>query len=909
MGFRNSRALPRQLRQSNDRPSPPCLTATMLSERPHSEPVDLLLRAYSVEMAIGLAPTEVQERLARFGPNLIEAGDAVSPFAIFRHQLASPVVYLLTAAAFLAFLFGQHVEAMAVVAVLLINTAIGYWAEYKATRSMEALRTLGHRSVRVLRDGHQRMVPAEQLVPGDVVVIEAGDVVSADLRILEGSGLAANESTLTGESAPVDKSALPVPPETRLAERSSMFFRGTAVTSGSGTGLVVGTGRRTAIGDITQLVKQARPARSPLEKRLSKVAAQLVWLTMLLALGVTVAGIARDADPFLMVTTGIALAVAAIPEGLPIVATLALAQGMWRMARQNALLRQLSAVETFGSVSVILTDKTGTLTENRMVLESVCLPAMDLAPKNFTTESLAGEEAGLLRDLLTVAVLCNCSELDPGNGEGGVGDPLEIALLEAAASAGLSREQLVDEQPQVRLSAFSAETRMMATVHRHGETFNYAVKGGPEAVLAHCTAVRFHHGDQPLDDTMWGEWHELVEELGSEGMRVLAIAQKLAPSADEEPYTNLTLLGLVGLRDPARGDVADAIAACHSAGIDVAIVTGDHAVTAVSIGRQVGLPVDESEPVEGRNLARLDFDRDRLRATKVFARVDPSEKLALVKAFQDSGDVVAMTGDGVNDAPALRQADIGVAMGKRGTDVAREAADMVLLDDAFTSIVAAIREGRIIFENIRRFATYLLACNLSEVLVVGLAVLIALPLPILPLQILFLNLVTDVLPAFALATARGDASIMTRAPRPSSEPLLGLAQWRRIALHGLVLTGAVFGAMGIASNAMGLDGAPLVTVTFLTLALSQLWHVFNLSSPRSGIFRNEVTRSPWIWAALAVCGVLLCLAVYVPPLRLVLGLARPDGQMWSVAIAASLAPLLVIQLPRLLAAITGREQA
>ena len=389
-------------------------------------------------------------------------------------------------------------------------------------------------------------------------------------------------------------------------------------------------------------------------------------------------------------------------------------------------------------------------------------------------------------------------------------------------------------------------------------------------------------------------------------MRVLALAEKTSASAQDDPYAGLTLLGLVGLRDPARADVAEAIAACHSAGIDVAIVTGDHAVTAINVGRKVGLPVDGKETMEGHSLARLDFDSDTLRSTTVFARVNPSEKLALVKAFQNAGEVVAMTGDGVNDAPALRQADIGVAMGKKGTDVAREAAAMVLLDDAFSTIVAAIREGRIIFENIRRFSVYLLACNLSEVLAVGLAVLLALPLPILPLQILFLNLVTDVFPAFALATAKGDEAIMTRRPRPSSEPLLGPPEWRQIIFHGLALSGAVFVAMTIADRHLGLQGAQLVTVTFLTLAFSQLWHVFNLRHQDSGILRNEVTRSVWVWAALIFCSVLLCLAVYLPQLRFVLGLARPDGQMWFVAIMASLAPLALIQLVKPLAHLVPR---
>lgn len=869
-----------------------------LTLQPYSATAEELLAALSVRADTGLEQTEAERRIATYGPNAIEAESPVSALTLLWHQFANPVVYLLTAAAVLAFAFGQHVEAMAVVAVLIINTAIGYAAELKATRSMEALRSLGHRTARVLRDGRQALLPAEQLVPGDIVLVETGDLVSADLRILDSEGLAANESTLTGESVPVDKMATPVAADTRLADRSSMLFKGTAITRGSATGLVVGTGQNTALGEISRLVKQAAPSRSPLEKRLTRVASQLVWLTIGIAVLVVAAGLARDADPFLMVTTGIALAVAAIPEGLPVVATLALAQGMWRMARQNALLRQLSAVETFGSVSLILTDKTGTLTENRMAVEAICLPAADLAPGTRHTGSFEGEERPMLHNLLSVAALCSSSEVNPETGEG-VGDPLEIALLHAAASVGLAREKLIEERPQVKLHGFAAEVRMMATVHSSYEGYLYAVKGAPETVLQHCTKLRHRETDLDWDADLRRQWAELVSQLANEGMRVIAIASKQRQSSDEEPYEDLVFLGLVGLRDPARADVAEAIAACHGAGIDVAIVTGDHAVTAVNIGRQVGLPVEGKQALEGHSLARMDFDGDTLRATTVFARVNPSEKLALVQAFQAAGEVVAMTGDGVNDAPALRQADIGVAMGKRGTDVAREAADMVLLDDAFGSIVAAIREGRIIFDNIRRFATYLLACNLSEVLVVGLAVLLALPLPILPLQILFLNLVTDVFPAFALATAKGDDAIMQRPPRPSSEALLGPLQWKRIVLHGLALTGAVFTAMAFAEHWLALTGAELVTVTFLTLAFSQLWHVFNLRSPDADILRNEVTRSVWIWAAIALCTALICLAIYLPGLRAVLDLAQPDLRMWALAIAASLAPLVILQAAQL----------
>ncbi|HAU22037.1 MAG TPA: ATPase [Erythrobacter sp.] len=868
----------------------------MGAENLHSWPVGDVLSRFEVSAELGLSEDEVRRRLERFGPNQIEARRKASMVSILLHQLASPVVYLLAAAAVLAFSFGERAEGAAVLVVLVFNTLMGFFTEIKAIRSMEALRTLGSRSARVRREGKMQIIPVEGLVPGDIVLVESGDIISADMRIIAASNLAANESTLTGESVTVNKFDAAVPEESRLADRSSMVFKGTSITRGTATGLVTGTGLATELGRISQLVEEAKPERSPLEKRLSQVAAQLVWLVIILAALIVAVGLLRDIDPLLMVTTGIALAVAAIPEGLPVVATLALAQGMWRMARKNALIERLSAVETFGSTSLILSDKTGTLTENRMAVRTVCLPAAQLEPEQFDGHI---DEAHLLEGLLTIGSLCNAGELDDPEDEG-VGDPMEIALLRAASRAGLDREQILVQSPMVGEHPFDSAVRMMATVHRQENEFLYAVKGAPEEVLSHSSSMRHEGRDLPLGSEEIAEWRELVDRLASEGLRIIALATKTSASAKDAPYEGLVLLGMIGLRDPARADVAEAIAACHQAGINVAIVTGDHAVTALSIGRQVGLPVDRAEVVEGHSLARMDFEGPKLRSTIVFARVNPDEKLALVRAFQNAGEVVAMTGDGVNDAPALRQADIGVAMGTRGTDVARQAAAMVLLDDAFPTIVAAIREGRVIFENIRRFAAYLLSCNLGEVLVIGLAVLLSLPLPVLPLQILFLNLVTDVFPAFALATARGDDKVMKRPPRPGDEPLLGRDQWRRIGLHGLVLTGATFASMAIGMEILALEDNALVTLTFMTLAFSQLWHVFNMRHPDSKILRNEVVGNAWVWAAVVLCIFLLVSAAYEPGMADILGLVPLNMEMWLVVLGVSLAPLLLVQSASLL---------
>ncbi len=880
----------------------------ILPEAPQGQAADAVLAHLRVSVAGGLSDEEVRRRLQVFGPNTIVSTRKTSALSVLLHQFQSPVVYLLGAAAALAFYFGELEECAAIAAVLVVNALIGFLTEMKAARSIESLRALGSRSARVRRDGHTRIVPAEQMVPGDIVLLEAGDAISADMRLVEASNLAADESTLTGESVAVDKTADAVAAGARLTERKSMLFKGTALTRGSGIGVVTATGLASELGRVSQLVEKAEPGSSPLEKKLARLSGQLVWAVLVLTAVLAGVGLTTGKDGFLMVEAAIALAVAAIPEGLPIVATLALARGMWRMARQNALIERLSAVETLGATTIILTDKTGTLTENRMTVRWLWVPSgeVELASGGGEQDQL-GDDAQLSQ-LLEIAVLCNEASLDSSQEEGS-GDPMELALLRAGFRAGLARARLLQHSPIARKHAFDTSTKMMATVHRRGDSYLAAVKGAPEAVLAASEKVMVEDGEAALDHATRSEWLARVEHLGHHGLRVLACAMKTASEAGAEPYSGLTFVGLIGLEDPARADVPQAIQDCRQAGIRVVMVTGDHAVTARSIGRAVGLGHDAANVIEGKQVAQLtDGNADALRDIGIFARVSPSEKLELVRAYQAAGDVVAMTGDGVNDAPALRQADIGVAMGLRGTDVAREAAAMILLDDAFPTIVKAIREGRVIFGNIRRFVAYLLSCNLSEVLVVGLAILSTLPLPIMPLQILYLNLVTDVFPAFALAMGEGDRDILKRPPRDPKEPILGRPQWITLMLHSVVLTAGTFGALAVAELALDLDGRDVITVTFLTLAFAQLWHVFDMRHPYAGLIANEVTRNPWVWASLALCTVLLALPPYLPPVAYVLHLAPLTPAMWAVVIALSAAPMIVTQAAMLLLAALRRER-
>ncbi len=859
----------------------------------------------------GLGPQKVEQRRERYGSNRLRTAGRKSAWQILLEQFKSLIVGLLAVAALLSFAFGDWVEGIAVAIVILINALIGFVTEYRAVRSMEALQELGSVDAKVRRQGQPHEVPAEKLVPGDVVIVDGGDVVTADLRLVEASKLQANESALTGESVPVSKEVEPLEENVPLAERANMLFKGTAVTRGTGEGIVVATGMETELGQISSLVQEAEEEVTPLEQRLDQLGHNLIWVTLGLAALVAISGILSGKGIQLMIETAIALAVASIPEGLPIVATVALARGMRRMARRNALINRLSAVETLGATNVILTDKTGTLTENQMTVSQIVLASgrFDIGGEGLEVqgdfrqdeETVDPQEADVLSQALRVGVLSNNAALnygDEGQVAEAVGDPMEIALLVAGAKAGLKRNPLLEELPEVREVAFDPEVKMMATLHEQDSDYYVAVKGSPEAVLEVCTHILTSDGKEALDEAARERWLERNDEMAEKGLRVLALAQKTVSDAEADPYADLHFLGLVGLVDPPRQEVRESIVACQEAGVKVVMVTGDQAVTARNIAQAVGLTdQDDVDIVRGQELGEISQkERDRLLKVPIFARVSPKQKLDLIALYQDQGDIVAMTGDGVNDAPALKKADIGVAMGQRGTQVAREAADMVLRDDAFSSIVAAVEQGRAIFNNIRKFVLYLLSCNLAEVLVVTLASLVNAPLPIRPLQILFLNLVTDVFPALALGVGEGDPDIMERPPRDPQEPIMTRRHWMEVGGYGGFITVSVLGALWLALTGLDMSQAQAVTVSFLTLAFAQLWHVFDMRDRGSHILRNDIVQNPYVWGALLLCIGLLLLAVYVPFLADLLSVARPGLEGWGLVIGMSLLPLIFAQI-------------
>ncbi|MFZ1862740.1 MAG: cation-transporting P-type ATPase [Polyangiales bacterium] len=881
-------------------------SAKALAPAPWSIEKAQVLEALGVRSQVGLSAQEVEQRRERFGPNVLAEFHEISWFTILLRQMRSFVVYLLLVGAGLSFALGDHVEGIAILAVIVINTVIGFVTELRAVRSTEALRQLGSTETTVRRGGVAQRVPAEALVPGDIVLLEGGDVVTADVRVLAASRVESNESLLTGESVPVEKGIAPLPEDTVLADRINMLFKGTAITKGMAEGLVVATGMETELGKITALVQKADDKKTPLEERIDSLGKVMGWICVGLVTVIGILGAISGKELVDVIETAIALAVATVPEGLPIVATLALARGVLRMARRNALVEQLSAVETLGSTSVILTDKTGTLTENRMKVTEVVVPGRSAKDPTAVPVPLTGEPAETDDDVCRLLIASSlCSDASIGTDEEGrevqVGDPMEVALLLAVRDLGLDLGQVLAEEPRLSEEAFDPDVKMMATYHQRDDRVRVIVKGAPEAVFPACVSVRTTEGAMPFDESTWRVWNEENQRVASDGLRMLAIAERLEGAEPDDPYRDLALLGLVALSDPPRSDVVGAIEQCHRAGVEVVMVTGDQAPTAEHIAAAVRLiPEDErGNAVTGSELPALLGGGDRgaatLRRTRVFARTDPEQKLQLLSFFQGQGETVAMIGDGVNDAPALRQSDIGVAMGQRGTQVAREAADMILQDDRFGTIVTAIRQGRIIFRNIRSFIFFLLSCNLSEIITIGFASAINAPLPILPMQILYLNLVTDVFPALALGVGDSGPYIMEHPPRPKTEALLARRHWARLVGYGLLMSVAVLTGFALAIYEFDMDVQRAVTVAFLILAGAQVGHVFNMVSPRSGFALNEVTRNPWVWGAVILCVGLLLAAVYVPILSRVLGTTEPGREGWTLVLGLSLAPLLVGQ--------------
>ncbi len=879
----------------------------------HALPADEVLARLD-SGAGGLTPAEADRRLARYGPNSLSVRPPVPAWTILVAQFRSLIVLLLVVAAALAFAVGDHLEALAIWAVLALNVAIGFAVELRARRAMDALGRLQVQGAVALRGGEEVSLDARSLVPGDIVLLEAGAAIPADARLLAATELTVVEAPLTGESVPVHKGVDPGPEDAPVAERAGMVFKGTVAAAGSGRAVVVATGGGTEIGRISELVQHTRDDATPLEERLDVLGRRLIGITLVVAAAVATLGWVRGEDVWLMAKTGIALAIAAIPEGLPVVATVTLALGMRRMAQRHALVRRLPAVETLGSATVICADKTGTLTAARMTVTHIELAG---GAVEVTADTGAPIPEGFLRDgtpvepgttpglaeAIRIGVLVNRARLRAGDPPTVEGDPTEGALLLLGRRAGMTREALLDRYPEVAEIPFSSERMWMATFHREADgRVVVLVKGAPQRVVEASSHCMEDSGLRLLDAAGRQALLERNAELGGRGLRVLALARRELPPEEvpgEDAFRNLTFVGYVGMIDPPAPGVEATIGRLRAAGIRTVMITGDQAVTARAVALELGVLADDGPggTLEGRRLSELPDDRlaGAVEGVSVFSRVSPRDKLRIVQALQDRGEVVGMLGDGVNDAPALKRADIGVAMGGRGTDVAKETADVVLQDDRFESVGAAVEEGRIIFDNIRKYIFFLFSCNLSEVLVVLAAGVAGLPLPLLPLQILWLNLVTDVFPALALAVEPAEPDVMRRPPRDPDEAILSRGFLAATGGYALLMTGVTLGAFTWALQAGDPDPRHAVTVAFMTLALAQLLHVFNARGADPVLLGKRLFENGWVWGAVALTVGLQLLAVYLPGLSDILGTRPLDGRDWAVVAGASVLPLLVGQ--------------
>ncbi len=847
----------------------------------------------------GLTIEKAKERLKQFGLNAIAEAEAISALKILLNQFKSPIVFLLLFAAGMSFGFKEWLDGIAIVIVIIINSTIGFYMELKAQKSVAALKKLSSIPAKVLRGGKLFEINAEEVVPGDIVFTEAGDMIPADGRIYRSTQLLIDESALTGESVPIEKKADVLPESTVLGDRTNMVFKATNVSKGNAYILVVATGMNTELGKIANLVHSSKQAATPLEKKLEEFSKKLIKITIGLVVVIFVIGLINGEEIIVMLQTAIALAVAAIPEGLPIVATMTLAQGMLKMSRYHVIVKKLSAVETLGGTNVICTDKTGTLTQNKM--EVVFVETASGAWKKEVPFTGKKEQLELISQC---AVLCNTANIQISGKEAKeIGDPLEIALLKFSKNKGEDIDKMRKEFLKKDEEPFSSETKIMATLHEHDGKFYVFAKGAPEELLLKCTQI-YEESDVAMDNTKRDLWLSKAEKKSASGHRMIAMAYRKTDKIPSSLTENLVFLGLVGMIDPPRPEVQAAINDCKTAGIKVVMITGDHPATAHYIGTQLGISKEEEVPVIGKDMKEYEElsedEKQHWLDASVFARVNPKHKLDLVKVFQEKGYVVGMTGDGVNDAPAIKKSDIGIAMGLRGTQVAQEVSDMILKDDSFSSIVVAIKQGRIIFENIRKFVTFLLSCNLSELLVIAAVAILNLHFQLLPLQILFINLITDLLPALALGVIKGGIDIMKRPSRKSSEPIVDKSRWKLIFFFSIVIalasTGAVVFNHYAYHNGEQWDTAMCNNILFFSLIFCQLFHVFNMGS--GPFFNNEVIKNKYVWYSVIGSIAILLGLIQIPYVRQALNVIPMTMVEWIIILSAALSSVVIIQIAR-----------
>jgi len=864
----------------------------------------------------GLSEKEAKRRLREYGPNTIAEKKKVSALKILIAQFTDFMILILLAATAISMFMGETTEAITIIAIVVVNAILGFVQEYRTERTMEALKGLAAPSAKVLRNGNVVSIPAEQVVPGDVIIVEAGDRVPADATLIESNSLQADESLLTGESVPVEKTSKAAGNKSSdESYKKNQIYMGTIVVSGRGRALVHATGMQTEMGKIADMIQNIEDEQTPLQRKLEHLGKFIVYACLIICAVVTVTGILRGEELFTMLLSGISLAVAAIPEGLPAIVTIALALGVQRMLKRNALIRKLPAVETLGCANVICSDKTGTLTENRMTVRKIYAGNMFFDVKGSGYSPDGRFEAGSrevnpdnyesLKLTLQIGALCNNAKIvkESGKKSGALkkiksiitgqdlwrinGDPTEGALLVAAAKAGLTEELLNDTFIRIDELPFDSDRKCMSVIceNRRGESYVFT-KGAPDVIIKKCSKIHSSGGITNMSPMERARILRLNDNMASEALRVLGMAYKKLNSKNyskNELENDLIFVGLVGMIDPPRREAQDAVQKCRVAGIKPVMITGDHKLTAAAIAKELKIYSRGEKILTGSELDTMnEMELEKIADdVSVYARVSPKHKLMIVRALKRKNYIVAMTGDGVNDAPAVKEADIGVSMGITGTDVTKEASSMILMDDNFATIVAAIEEGRIIYDNIRKFIRYLLACNIGEVLTMFLGMLIGLPIPLMPIQILWVNLVTDGLPAIALGLDPPEKDIMMRPPRHSSDNIFSDGLLEMIVVRGIIL-GLCTLAVYVSVLYFTADVILARTCGFITLVLTQLTHVFECKSEKKTIFEIPVFNNKFLVFAVLCSLAMILSVVYIPFLQPIFKTVPPTLNEWML---------------------------
>ncbi|MDY6875822.1 MAG: cation-translocating P-type ATPase [Chloroflexota bacterium] len=931
----------------------------------HSRTIQEVAESLGTDLAVGLTTAEAEARLAQYGPNELAEKPRPGFWRLLLEQFDNFIIIILLVSAVVSLLLGEVPEAGAIMAIVILNAVMGVVQESKAEEALAALKKMAALDAHVLRDDHRVVIPARELVPGDVVFLEAGNYVPADLRLIESVNLKIDEASLTGESLAVEKIADVALAETApLGDRDNSAFTGTTVTYGRGAAIVIATGMQTQMGIIAEMIQSYEPEPTPLQRRLDQLGKWLGWGSLAICGIVFIEALIQDTDLSVLVSQGlmpyllqtwqqivelfiiaVSLAIAAVPEGLPAVVTICLALGMREMVQRNALIRRLPAVETLGSATVICSDKTGTLTQNEMMVVRLYVARwrLDVSGEGYQPtgeftnygEPADPQDNSEILTLLTGGMLCSDAQLEPSDSEGDgpqyrmVGDPTEGALVVAAAKAGLWRDEVEKKLPRVDEVPFDSERKRMSTVHRvdgspprsggagggesGGSEYVAYVKGAPDVMLPLCNAILEGGVEVRLTPGRRQHIENINRDMGRAGLRVLAVARRHleevpADASAETIERDLTLIGLMAMTDPARPGVGLAVEKARRAGIRTMMVTGDYPDTARAIAQEIGLLRPNGEVLTGAGLNDLSDEQlaERIEDVDVFARVSPQHKVRIVEALKAQDHVVAMTGDGVNDAPALKRADIGVAMGITGTDVSKETADMVLTDDNYASIVSAVEQGRIIYSNIRKFVYYLISCNMAEIMIIFLATLAGQSRPLTAIQLLWLNLLTDGAPALALGMEKGDPDIMEQPPRPAREPIIN-----RFMVAGTVVQTIAITMVVLVAYFLGLGWEPsnpllAQTMAFVTLSASELVRAYTARSERASLFRLGIFSNKYMQYAVLLSIVLLLSVVYVPFFRPIFNTVPLGRQEWTIVLPLIFVPAIAAELTKTVVRLRAR---